>query len=174
MERTINNGLLTFHEITEEEYLEKYVMGKGSYVTYKEFARNIGWDHNKTDFLKTCVNQVTNKTIKELMVTGKLSFYSRMMWDEGLWLMWDGEYRDPVTLNRMYDKLLPEVELIDITEPVEELLSDYLGIKITLSEDLNLSSMNTVQGVKRMTQITADNLSVCLWGYRGGVYIQNF
>lgn len=173
MERTTNNGLLTFHEITEEEYLKRYVMGKGSYMTYKEFAQNIGWDHNKTDFLKTCVNQMTNETIKELMVTGKLTFYSRMIWDEGLWLMWDGEYRDPVTMNRMYDKLLPEVELIDITEPVEELLSDYIGSKVSLKETLNLSPTHTWKAVQEMTDTTAENLSYALWGYSGGIYIQN-
>ena len=173
MERTTDNGLLTFHEITEEEYLARYVMGKGSYMTYKEFAQNIGWDHNKTDFLKTCVNQMTNETIKELMVTGKLTFYSRMIWDEGLWLMWDGEYRDPVTMNRMYDKLLPEVELIDITEPVEELLSDYIGSKVSLKEALNISPTHTWKAVQEMTNTTAENLSYALWGYSGGVYIQN-
>ncbi|WP_075579631.1 hypothetical protein [Acidaminococcus massiliensis] len=173
MERTTDNGLLTFHEITEEEYLKRYVMGKGSYMTYKEFAQNIGWDHNKTDFLKTCVNQMTNETIKELMVTGKLTFYSRMIWDEGLWLMWDGEYRDTVTMNRMYDKLLPEVELIDITEPVEELLSDYIGSKVSLKKALNLSPTHTWKAVQEMTATTAENLSYALWGYSGGVYIQN-
>lgn len=167
MERTTNNGLLTFHEITEEEYLARYVMGKGSYMTYKEFAQNIGWDHNKTGFLKTCVNQMTNETIKELMVTGKLSFYSRMIWDEGLWLMWDGEYREQGSLNRMYDKLLPEVELIDITEPVEALL------KVNLKEALNPSPTHTWKEVHEMTETTAENLSRALWGYSGGVYIQN-
>ncbi|WP_349687942.1 hypothetical protein [Acidaminococcus sp. DS4831] len=173
MERTTNNGLLTFHEITEEEYLERYVRGKGSYMTYKEFAQTLRMNHDKTYFLKTCVNQMTNETIKELMVTGKLTFYSRMIWDEGLWLMWDGEYRDPVTMNRMYDKLLPEVELIDITEPVEELLSDYIGIKVSLKEALNLSPTHTWKAVQEMTDTTAENLSFALWGYSGGVYIQN-
>lgn len=173
MERTTNNGLLTFHEITEEEHLKRYVMGKGSYMTYKDFAQTLGVNHNKTDFLKTCVNQMTNETIKELMVTGKLTFYSRMIWDEGLWLMWDGEYRDSVTMNRMYDKLLPEVELIDITEPVEELLSDYIGSKVSLKEALNLSPTHTWKAVQEMTDTTAENLSYALWGYSGGVYIQN-
>lgn len=167
MERTTNNGLLTFYEITEEEYLARYVMGKGSYMTYKEFAQTLGVNHNQTYFLKTCVNQMTNETIKELMVTGKLTFYSRMIWDEGLWLMWDGEYRDPVTMNRMYDKLLPEVELIDITEPVEELL------KVSLKEALNPSPTHTWKEVHEMTETIAENLSHALWGYSGGVYIQN-
>lgn len=173
MERITKCGLLTFHEMTEEEYLEKYVMGKGSYMTYKEFAQNMGWDHNRINFLKTCVNQMTNETIKELMVTGKLSFYSRMMWDEGLWLMWDGEYREQGSLNRMYDQLLPEVELIDITEPVEELLSDYLGTKVSLKDVLNPSPFRTRKAVQEMTDTTAENLSYALWGYSGGVYIQN-
>lgn len=167
MERTTDNGLLTFHEITEEEYSTRYVMSKGSYMTYKEFAQTLGVNHNQTYFLKTCVNQMTNETIKELMVTGKLTFYSRMIWDEGLWLMWDGEYRDPVTMNRMYDKLLPEVELIDITEPVEELL------KVSLKEALNPSPTHTWKEVHEMTETIAEKLSYALWGYSGGVYIQN-
>ena len=95
------------------------------------------------------------------------------MWDEGLWLMWDGEYREQGSLNRMYDQLLPEVELIDITEPAEELLSDYLGIKVSLKDVLNPSPFRTRKAVQEMTDTTAENLSYALWGYSGGVYIQN-